>query len=339
MSKIDFQSLQEKLKETKKIVLTTHQNPDGDALGSLLGLYHFLHRRGFEVIPFVPDPYPEFLHWLPGNDQVKVGNRAPEVAKTAIAEADLIFSLDYNALHRAGILGEMIGSAQADKVMIDHHRQPEDYARFTMSDPEVCSTAQLIFDFIDQLGGKDEIDKDIAECIYTGLITDTGSFRFSSTTAHTHEVVAELLNKGLQHELVHQRIFDNQSLSRLRLVGYCLSEKLVVLPEYKTAFFYLSQEELRRFNFRKGDTEGVVNYGLSINGIIFSTMIIEKEDAVKLSFRSQGNFDVNTFARENFNGGGHFNAAGGISYDNLENTISKLKELLPKYKDSLLDEA
>lgn len=323
------------LSKPKNIVIVTHWSPDGDAMGSSLGLYNYLIQKKHKVTVVTPNDYPSFLFWMPGNNKVVDFSQKEKIAKVAVAKADIIFCLDFNMLKRIHDLGIEVGKAKAIKFIIDHHQQPDDFAKYLHHTVDACSTCELVFDLINMMGDKKLINKEIADCLYTGIMTDTGSFRFPSTTARTHEIAAELIKAGAQNSEIHNYVFDDNSESRLRLLGYCLSEKLTVLKEYNTAFFSLRADELKRFNYKKGDTESLVNYALTIKGIRFAAFFVERDDAVKTSFRSKGNFDVNLFARKNFNGGGHKHAAGGNSDETLDESLIKFIAVLPEYKKQL----
>ena len=327
------------LSTPKKIVIIPHRNPDGDAMGASLAMYYYLKNKGHMVTVVSPNDYPVFLKWLPGSKQVYKFDQQNRQSKNALDEADIVFLLDFNALHRVGsdmesFLEDYIGTF----IMIDHHQQPDDVAKYLYSDTSICSTCQMVYHFIDKLNDLDSINSDIATCIYTGIMTDTGSFRFPSTTSTTHRIIADLIDKGAENSKIHNNVYDTNSFSRLQLLGRALSN-LVVINKLNTAYITLSQKELDEFNFEKGDTEGVVNYALSLEGIIFAVIFIEDVDQqiVKISLRSKGSFSVNKFSRENFDGGGHDNAAGGKSKISLEATISKFLNILPNYKKELLN--
>lgn len=317
-------------------MIVTHWSPDGDAIGSSLGLYNYLIKKGHKITVVTPNDYPRFLFWMKGNSRVLDFQLKTKAASTAIGKADLIFCLDFNSLKRIDKVGDEVAKAKGIKIIIDHHLQPEDFAKYMLHSIEACSTCELVYDFILLMGDKKLLDKDIANCLYTGIMTDTGSFRFPSTTAKTHRIIAELISSGAENAEIHNRIYDDNTESKLKLLGYCLDKKLTVLPEYRTAFFNLSSEELKRYDYKKGDTEGVVNYALSIEGIRFAAFFVERDGIVKTSFRSKGSFDVNKFSRAHFSGGGHANAAGGVSDVALPQTIEKFKKLLPEYKKQLL---
>ncbi len=335
MKQTDIKEVKQLLATPKNIVIVTHWSPDGDAMGSSLGLYNYLIQQKHHVTVITPNDYPAFLNWLPGNNKVLNYQLKTKIAKPIIAKADIIFCLDFNSLKRIEVLGVEVGKAKAIKFIIDHHLQPEDFAKYMLHSTEACSACELVFDFINLMADGKSINKNIANCLYTGMMTDTGSFRFPSTTARTHKIVAALIDAGANNSEIHNRIYDDNTESRLRLLGYCLSEKLTVLKEYNTAFFSLRADELKRFNYKKGDTESVVNYALSIEGICFAAFFVERDEAVKTSFRSKGTFDVNLFARKNFNGGGHAHAAGGQSDLTLDEAVIKFVSLLPEYKKQL----
>jgi phosphoesterase RecJ-like protein len=328
-------SLKKILSKRKRIAIVTHWSPDGDAIGSSLGLWNYLQKTGHDATVIVPNEYPEFLNWMFGHKLVVDAMKKKKKAESILKNAELIFCLDFNELKRINSLGEIISKLPTPKVLIDHHPNPSDFADYVLHKTEASSTAELIYEFIVAMGGAKKIDKDIANCLYTGIMTDTGSFRFPSTTVKTHSIVAQLIKAGAENSLNHNRIYDDNSESRLRLLGYALSEKLVVLPEFHTGYFTLNNEEHNRFHFQKGDTEGLVNYALTIRGIKFAAFFAERDGKVKCSFRSKGNFDVNLFARNNFNGGGHKNAAGGGSDEKLEEVVKKFKSLLPEYSAQL----
>lgn len=331
MKKEDIFAIQQLLATPKKIAIIPHRSPDGDAMGSTLAMYHFLLKLNHQPVVIAPNDFPNFLAWLPGSETVLVyENDKPNCTKI-IQEAEVVFTLDFNALHRTGELEQVLNKLTVPMIMIDHHQKPDTYATYTYSDTVFGSTCEMIYNFITFLGHKDLIDKTIASCIYTGITTDSGSFRFPSTTGTTHRIVADLIDLGIDNSEIHNQLFDNNSYNRLQLLGRAL-QNMKVFPEYKTSYITLSQKELDEFHYEKGDTEGVVNYGLTIKGIHFAAIFIEHKDEniIKISFRSQGNFDVNQFARDNFNGGGHINAAGGKSYESMKETIKKFENLISK---------
>lgn len=336
MNKKDLAKVKQLLSSPKKIVIVSHKNPDGDAIGSSLGLYHFLVKLNHDVSVVMPNDYPDFLKWMPDQHVIKDYENTREIANSLIDGTDIIFTLDFNTLERAGEMEACLKNSNAVKIMIDHHQQPGDYANYVYSDVAICSTSQMIYHFIIMLGKEHLIDKNIGTCLYTGIMTDTGSFRFASTTSKTHRVVADLIDKGVQNSIIHNNVYDTNSYGRLQLLG-CALNNLKVIPELKTSYITLSQKELNKYNFRKGDTEGVVNYGLSLKDVIFAAIFIEhkQEGIIKISFRSNGNFSVNEFARAHFEGGGHTNAAGGRSNLSLNKTVEKFISILPDYKKDL----
>lgn len=336
MNSADIATVKSLLQQPQQIVIIPHKNPDGDAIGSCLGLAHFLNEIGQKATVIAPNDYPKFLKWIPGNEHILNFERENTQAKNALKKATLIFTLDFNHLSRTGQMESYLTEADADFIMIDHHQQPDTYARVTYSDVSMSSTCEMVYNFIAAFGGVSKINAEIATCLYTGIMTDTGSFKYRSTTSQTHRVIAELIDKGADNMLIHQRIYDTNSPSRLHLLGAALNN-LVILEAHRTAYITLSQEELDQHLFSKGDTEGFVNYGLTLEGIIFAVIFIEnkEEGIIKISFRSIGDFSVNEFARKHFNGGGHTNAAGGRSEISLSETTKHFEQLLPQYANQL----
>jgi len=324
------------LSEPQKIVIIPHKNPDGDAIGSTLALWHYLINTGQEATIVAPNDYPKFLKWMAGNQHILNFEKENTQAKNKIEAATLIFTLDFNHLGRIGQMESVLKALSVPFVMIDHHQAPSDYAQIMYSDVSMSSTCEMVYNFIEFLGGTDMITSEMADCLYTGIMTDTGSFKFSSTTGRTHRVVAELIDKGAQATEIHHRVFDTNTPGRLHLLG-CALKNMVILKNYRTAYITLSQEELDAHEFQKGDTEGFVNYGLTLEGIIFAVIFIEnkEEGIIKISFRSIGDFSVNEFARSHFEGGGHNNAAGGKSERSLLETATHFEELLKNYQDQL----
>lgn len=331
MNEKDIQNIKELLASPKKIAIIPHRSPDGDAMGSTLGLYHFLLKLNHHPTVIAPNDFPEFLAWLPASDKVLIYENDRETSTKVLEKAEVVFTLDFNALHRTGEMENVLKKLSVPMIMIDHHQLPDSYATYTYSDTAFGSTCEMIYNFIGFLNQKLLIDKTIATCLYTGIMTDSGQFRYPKTTGTTHRIVAEFIDLGVDNSEIPTLIFDNNSYDRLQLLGRAL-QNMKVFPEHKTAYILLSQKELDEFHYVKGDTEGIVNYGLTIKGIVFAAIFIEHRDEniIKISFRSQGDFDVNQFARDNFNGGGHINAAGGKSYDSLENAIKKFEHLISK---------
>ncbi|MFS4492329.1 DHH family phosphoesterase [Maribacter sp. 2308TA10-17] len=333
----DVKAVKELLSVPQKIAIIPHKNPDGDAIGSTLALWHYLKNRGQEATIVSPNDYPKFLKWMPGNEHILNFETKNSQALSAINEATLIFTLDFNHFGRTGQLAPILEASKAKYIMIDHHQSPADYAEITYSDVAMSSTCEMVYNFIEFLGDTDKVTSEMANCIYTGIMTDTGSFKFHATTSQTHRIVADLIDKGAEKTAIHNHIYDTNSPSRLHLLG-CALKNMVILEEFRTAYITLSQEELDAYNYQKGDTEGFVNYGLTLEGISFAVIFIEnkEEGIIKISFRSQGDFSVNEFARSHFNGGGHDNAAGGRSEVSMEKTAKYFVSLLKDYKDKLI---
>lgn len=337
MNTQDYKVLKELLEIPKKIVIVPHRNPDGDAIGSCLAVQHYLIKKSHEVKVVSPNELPGFLTWMPGAYEILKFDKQNRQSKKAIEEAEIIFMLDFNVLSRVGDdMQNTLQEFNGNLVMIDHHPQPSINTKFIFSDITYSSTCEMVFDFIEKLDDVDLIDEKIATCIYTGIMTDTGNFRFPATSPRTHRVVANLMEKGADHALIYNQVFDSNTYQNLQLLGHALS-KLQVIPEAGTAFFALSKNELKEFDYQKGDTEGIVNYGLSIKGISLSAIFIEDEDQgiIKISFRSKGTFSVNDFARNYFDGGGHQNAAGARSEESLEQTIIKFVKLVHQYQKEI----
>jgi phosphoesterase RecJ-like protein len=331
----DVSNFKRILAEKPEIVVTTHVNPDGDAIGSMLGLYLYLKKLGLKVSPISPNEYPEFLQWMPGNKDVIDFCQNKKFAERIIANAGIIFQVDYNDEKRAGDMKVALANSQAFKVMIDHHPNPQLKNDIMISVTQSSSTAELIFEFIQLISGIEFLDKDIAECLYTGILTDTGCFNYNSSRPRTFEIASLLLQNNIRKDEIFRQIYDNFSEQRMRLLGYCLNDKMKVFPEFNTAFISISLEEQDRFKFSNGDSEGFVNYPLSIKGINFTALFTERKDKVKISFRSKGKFPANIFAEKHFGGGGHLNAAGGESSLSLADTIQKFADLLPSFSNLL----
>lgn len=331
-----FTELQQQLSTPKKIVVIGHKNPDGDAVGSTAALGSFLKKLGHEVTVLVPNDFPDFLKWMPLASSILLYDKNPKQAESLIHDAQLIFTLDFNDLSRVGAMQSAFEDTKATYVMIDHHQAPEDYAKYVYSDATMGSTSEMVYHFIARFEKLDLIDADIATNLYTGIMTDTGSFRFPATTSTTHRVIADLIDKGAQNTMIHQNVYDTNSPDRLRLLAIAL-KNLRVLPAFNTAFIALSQAELDSCNFKKGDTEGFVQYALSIQNIKLAAIFIEsrKDQIIKISLRSKGDFSVNQMARDHFQGGGHNNAAGGKSDKSLADTVTDFISILPSYQTAL----
>lgn len=336
MNSEDISITNKLLSTAKKIVVVGHKNPDGDAVGSCLGLCNFLKQKGHQTQVVMPNDFPDFLKWIPEASSIINYEQNFEETKAAIQQAEIIFTLDFNALNRTGDLATELEQATADFILIDHHQQPDNYAVVTYSDIGMCSTSEMVFHFMEALDGVELLNKEIATQLYVGIMTDTGSFRFPATTATTHRVIANLIEAGANNSTIHQNVYDTNSPDRLKLLGAALNN-MVMLPEFRTAYITISQNELNENNFKKGDTEGFVNYALSMSGVIFAIIFIEnkKEDIIKISLRSKGDFSVNKFSRNHYNGGGHTNAAGGRSLKSLTDTTEELISILSRYKKEL----
>jgi phosphoesterase RecJ-like protein len=317
------------------IVIVPHINPDGDAIGSALGLAGILKNAGKQVVVISPNHFPDFLKWMKASEEIVVYVNVREKAQKIIREAAMVCCLDFNHLSRTGEMKELVENFKGKRVMIDHHPYPQGFANLEFSHPDYSSTAELVFRVIQAMGYGQYIDRDAAECLFCGIMTDTGSFDYNVSDPQTFNTVSELLALGVNPEDIHGRVFDNYSVDRMRLMGYCLSECMEVFPEYHAAVMYLSKETKARFNYQKGDNEGFVNMPLSIKGIHFSAFFTENDDQVKASFRSKGEFAVNEFATAHFNGGGHRNAAGGEVFDSLEAVVDRFRKLLPSYEEEL----
>ena len=323
------------LESPKKVVITMHQKPDADAMGSSLALFHYLKQIGHDVTVISPTNFPEFLEWMPGAKEVLDFESAQDKSLKALEGIELLFCLDFNALYRTKSMEPYLAKLSCIKILIDHHLEPQPDFDYGVSDTTAASTAQLVYETIYKLGDEKYINQDMAQCIYAGTMTDTGSFRFASTSARVHRMVADLFDRGLQHEIIHQAIYDNFLENRLRFLGHSLLNRMEVYYEYNTALIAIPYTDLKRFDLQTGDTEGVVNYLLSIQGIKLAALIIDRHQEVKLSFRSKGDVDVNTFARKYFDGGGHFHAAGGHSADSLEKTVQHFLDAIKENEDIL----
>jgi bifunctional oligoribonuclease and PAP phosphatase NrnA len=331
-----IQAFYPELSNPKKVVITTHQKPDGDAMGSSLGLYNFLIQFGHSVTVMSPTNWASFLKWMPGCDKVVDFEASREVATKVLQEAEILFCLDFNVLHRTKNMEPVLENLTCTKILIDHHQQPqEEYFTYGISDTSKSSTCEMVYNFIAESGHEDKINQQVAQCLYTGVMTDTGSFRFPSTTGNVHRMVARLKDTGFNHTLVHENIYDSFLENRVRFIGHCLLNRLDVFYEYNTAVMAIPKSDLLRFHIKTGDTEGLVNYLLTIQGIKLGALVIDRDEERKWSFRSKGDFDVNTFARQHFEGGGHFNAAGGRSSDTLDSTMRKFIQVLKQYEVQL----
>jgi len=330
----DYLFLKKYFSKTRKILITTHRSPDGDALGSSIALFDRLRNQGHEVSIVVPNDFPDFLKFLPFIENIVIFEKNEEKGTDLIKNADTFFFLDFNDYCRIDVMKDMIINHDGFKIMVDHHQSPSIKADQILSNPLICSTAELIYDFLEKLDLG--LSTEAATALYTGIVTDSGSFKYDLVSAKTHLIISNLLSYDINHGNIHRDLFDNNTISRMKLLGRCLTTNFQIFPEHNTALFFLNQNDLKDCNFSKGDTEGFVNMPLSLKGIVFSAFFIEYHDGIKISFRSKTNFDVNKFSRNHFNGGGHKNASGGKITDmNLEKTIQYFKGLLPDYKNEL----
>ena len=330
-------NIRDRILQASNIVIVTHTNPDGDAIGSSLGFYLFLLRfiPDAKIRIIVPNEFPSFLKWMPSVDDILIYENNEEASKLEIDNADLCFCLDFNSLKRTDKLSSFLEISKADKILIDHHPQPDNNFDIMISNIASSSTSELIYDVIIALGGKKELNREIASCLYVGIMTDTGSFSYSCRKPETYLAVAELIRQGIDSELIHRKIYDTYSENRMRLLGYCLSQRLTVMNDFHTAYIFLTKDDLNRFNHQNGDTEGVVNYALSIEGIVLAVLFTEKDDKIRISMRSKGEFSVNELARKHFQGGGHKNASGGDSFIPMNETLIYFESLLQYYKEDL----
>lgn len=338
LTSVEAEEIRQLVGNSEHIVITSHSSPDGDAVGSSFALYHVLKSLGKNPVVILPDAAPATLRFLQDYDSAVIFQQNPIEATALLAKANLIFVLDYNHFGRVGsAMSAELESAKADFILIDHHQAPGSFAKVTYSDTASCSTAQLIYKTVVACGWKKCLNIAAAEGIYMGIVTDSGSFRFASVTKETHDIVGELIDLGLKHAEIHQRIYDSNSLNKLRLVGYALSERLEVLEDCATVIISLSKEELERFDYQPGDTESLVNMALSISGVKLSAFLREENDRVKISLRSKNAFDVNSFARKHWNGGGHVNAAGGSFQGKVQDALALLKEQCAAEKDQIIN--
>jgi bifunctional oligoribonuclease and PAP phosphatase NrnA len=324
-------------KTQRNIVVIPHEYPDGDAIGSAIGFAEIMKNSGHNVSVVSPNRYPDFLKWFSSDIEILIYENQKKLAQEKIKEADVMFCLDFNEAKRAGSLEKQILKFTNSKVLIDHHPQPTFFCDITISEPVYSSTAELIYDVVLQLGLESFINHNAAEALYTGILTDTGSFSHNISRANVFKVVSELLKFGINTNKIQSNVYHNFSADRIKLLGYCLNEKMEVFPELRSAVIWLTKEEQEKYNFQTGDSEGFVNYPLSIRNIVFSALFIEKEGLVKVSFRSKGTFPANEFSKSHFNGGGHMNAAGGESYESLDKSLVKFKQLLMQYKHQLIN--
>ncbi len=333
----NIQALREQLEKPQNIIITTHHKPDGDALGSSLALYHYFLRKGHMATVISPTDYPDFLLWMPGEKDVVNFEAEPHKSATLIAESTLIICLDFNKLYRINELGNIIDAAKAPKVLIDHHPEPDNFADYLLHRTSACSTCELVYDFILLMDDESYINSEIATCLYTGILTDTDRFRVPTTSPHVHRITARLLEFGVDMTNVYQQIYETYPEYKLRFFGFCMSERMEIIPELHTGIIAIEAADLRRFGIKTGDTEGLVNFPLQLKEVQLAAIIIERPDQVKLSFRSKGNVDVNALARDHFEGGGHKNASGGKSVLTVAETKQNLIAILARQKNQIFN--
>ena len=331
----EIEAVSRLLQIPRKIVLASHKNPDGDTLGAALAMMHYLRKKGHEVTMVVPNDFPGYYNWLPGADEFVVFDRDAKKVRAALEQGDLLFCLDFNSLDRTGNMAPDLEKFSGKKIVIDHHLEPSDEFDHYFSVTTVSSTGELVFEVIEALGDLSLVGKNEALALYTCIMTDTGSFSYNCNYSRTYHIVAQLIEKGVDAAKVHKLVYDTFTENRLRLLGYALSNRLLVWDDLHTAVIYLTREDLKKYNYRVGDTEGLVNYGLSMEKINLAVLLTEKDNQIRMSFRSKGDFSVNRLARDFFSGGGHKNASGGTSRIGMENTIAKLKEVLQHFKEEL----
>ena len=326
--------LKEFLKVPRYLTILSHRNPDGDAIGSSLGLYHFLNKFGHTVRVILPSEYPPNFGWMPDAEKITIYDIESDVAKDQLEMSDAIFCLDFNALDRIDKVGEIVNFLEVPKVLIDHHLDPEPFAEYQLSDTTASSTCELVYRFICDLDEKEALDEPIASCLYTGIVTDTGSFRFG-TSSRLFKVVADLVELGVDDYSIQDKIFNSLTAKQLHLLGHCLARRMEILPEFNTGIIVLTKQDYEDFDIQRGDTEGIVNYLLMVRNVKMAAFITEQPTIVKISLRSKGDFSVQEIARKYFKGGGHKNASGGFSFKPLNWMVHKLKSVLPEYKDKL----
>lgn len=325
------------LEQAHKVVIIPHTNPDGDAVGSSLAFWHILRNIGKEATVLLPNNFPDFLNWLDGSESVVDFELSNKKAKSVLRDADTIYILDFNDFERSAGLVNLLKKFKGNTIMIDHHPDPVAPCNLVISYPEVSSTCELLFRLIERSDLLHNIDKNAADAIFTGMMTDTGNFSYNASDPETYRIIARLLEIGIDKDVIHSNVYHTFSEDRWRLIGHSLRDKMVIIPQYQTGYISLTKHELDRFNFQPGDIEGLVNYPLMVKGIVFCALLMEKDEIVKMSFRSKGSFSTNLFARAHFNGGGHNNASGGSSDLPIQRAILKFESLLPQYKNELLN--
>lgn len=331
----EIEAVGQLLAVTQKIVLVSHKNPDGDTIGASLAMMHYLRKKGHEVSMLVPNDFPRFYQWMPGADEMIIFDRNAHKVSDVLAEGQLLFCLDFNSLDRTGNMAPAVAKFAGKKIIIDHHLDPSDEFDHYFCSAASSSTGELVYEFIEALGDKALLGKEGAMALYTCIMTDTGSFSYNCNYARTYHIVAELIELGVDAAGIHKLVYDTYSETRLRLLGFALSSRLLVWDDLHTAIIYLTKDDLKRFKYQVGDTEGLVNYGLSMERINLAILLTEKDNQIRMSFRSKGQFSVNLLARSYFNGGGHKNASGGVSRTSMEKTLAELKKVLQNFKEEL----
>ena len=331
----NFNEFKAYLSIPRDIVLTSHRNPDGDAIGSTLAMYHYLMRNGHSVRMVFPSDYPVIFSYMKAVDEVIIYDSEPEQTESVLKRAQLVFALDYNSLERIDKVGEIISELKVPLAMIDHHLYPDGFADYSLSRPEASSTCELVYDFIRMMDDLDQIDQQIGECLFTGILTDTGSFKYA-TSPRLFRIVADLLEKGVDDYKLQDLIFNSMAEKQLALLGHCLANRMEILEEYKTGIITLNRKDYERFDIQRGDTEGIVNFLLKIKNVKIAAFITEQPTIVKISLRSKGDISVQEIAQKHFKGGGHKNASGGSSYKGLRATVDKFKSVLPEFKEMIL---
>lgn len=337
LSPEEIQLAKDAIARSNNVIIVSHYNPDGDAIGSSLALYHYFKGKGKNVHVILPNPFPSFLEWMPGSQDIVIAEHHARKAEQLFDEADLMMVVDMNAPNRFGEkFSHCIAEEKAFTILIDHHLNPNIQCDVKLSTPKTTSASELVFNFLfDELAEKEALTLEIAQCIYVGMITDTGSLSYVCNDYHTYLVLSELMKTGVDGEYIHRQVYDNYTESRIRLLGLLLSQRLKIMHEYATSYSYLSLNDLSSLHYQMGDTEGFVNYGLSMGSVKFTAFFTERDGRIRVSFRSKGDFDVSIVARKHFQGGGHKNASAGYHYDTLENTMAYFEEILKEYKDEL----
>ena len=315
------------LNSPKDISIVMHRNPDGDAIGSTLGLYHLLTDLKHSVFVISPSEYPDTFYWMDGVNDIMIYDIEPERVKEVLERSDMVFCLDFNSLDRIDKVGELIAPLACEKVMIDHHLYPEPFADYMFSDTTASSTCEMVYNLIIDMGYSERLDVRIGDCLFTGILTDTGSFKYS-TSAKLFRIVADLLDRGVDDYQLQDLIFNSLKEKHLRLLGHCLHERMKILDKYQTGIIWLTKEDYADLDIKRGDTEGIVNFILKIKNIKMAVFIMEQPTIIKISLRSKGDFSVQEIAKRYFKGGGHKNASGGFFYGKLEDVMNRFENVI-----------